>query len=137
MDRWFRGGVVMDALIPFLADQGLRTGRVGLLGWSMGGDGALRLAAEHGRSRVAAVVATSPAIDDTAARSYARRLAGIPVWAGCGDHDSFADPTRELLATLRDAGGRPEGGIYPGCHDAAFRRKMLPRQLAFLAPHLL
>ncbi|MFD0899720.1 twin-arginine translocation signal domain-containing protein [Actinomadura sediminis] len=136
VDRWFLDGLVTDRLLPFLADRGLATGRFGLLGWSMGGDGALRLAAEQGRARVAAVVATSPAVDDTDARSYARRLTGIPVWAGCGDHDSFAEPTEELLATLRDAGERPQGGIYPGCHDAAFRRRMLPRQLPFLGHRL-
>ncbi|QFG23819.1 esterase family protein [Actinomadura sp. WMMB 499] len=136
VDRWFRDGVVMDGLLPFLAAQRLDIGRVGLLGWSMGGAGALRLAAEHGGGPVAAVVATSPAIGDAEARAYGRRLAGIPVWAGCGSHDSFAGPTEELLATVRDAGGHPEGGIHSGCHDAAFRRRMLPRQLAFLGSHL-
>ncbi|SFP49164.1 hypothetical protein SAMN04489713_114243 [Actinomadura madurae] len=136
VDRWFQGGAVIDTLIPFLARRGLRTARVGLLGWSMGGDGVLRLAAEHGRSLVAAVVATSPAITDRTARSYARRPAGIPVWAACGSHDSFSGPTKEFLATVRDGGGHPEGGIYSGCHDTAFRRKMLPRQLAFLGSHL-
>ncbi|MBE1530806.1 alpha/beta hydrolase [Actinomadura algeriensis] len=136
VDRWYTGGLVMNHLLPFLAEQGLETGRFGLLGWSMGGDGALRLASEQGASKVAALVATSPAINDSDARRYGRRLTGIPTWAGCGDHDSFADPTKELLATLRDAGEQPEGGIYSGCHDAAFRRKMLPRQLAFLGPHL-
>ncbi|WP_051300179.1 alpha/beta hydrolase [Actinomadura rifamycini] len=135
VDHWYRDGLVTDHLLPFLADQGLETGRFGLLGWSMGGDGALRLAAEQ-RARVAAVVATSPAIDDAKARAYARRLTGIPVWAACGSHDSFADPTERLLASLRDAGEDPEGGIYAGCHDAAFRRKMLPRQLPFLGRHL-
>ncbi|MEV5824596.1 twin-arginine translocation signal domain-containing protein [Spirillospora sp. NPDC052242] len=136
VDRWYLDGLVTGHLLPFLADQGLQTGRLGLLGWSMGGDGALRLAADLGRARVAAVVATSPAIDDTDARTYARRLTGIPVWAACGSHDSFAEPTERLLATLRDAGEHPEGGIYPGCHDAAFRRKMLPHQLPFLGPRL-
>lgn len=136
VDRWFLDGLVTDRLLPFLADQGLETGRFGLLGWSMGGAGALRLAAEQGRARVAAVVATSPAIDDSDARSYARRLTGIPVWAACGNHDSFADPTERLLASLREAGANPEGGIYAGCHGAAFRRKMLPRQLPFLGRRL-
>ncbi|SPT58783.1 hypothetical protein [Actinomadura madurae] len=42
VDRWFQGGAVIDTLIPFLARRGLRTARVGLLGWSMGGDGVLR-----------------------------------------------------------------------------------------------
>ncbi|MBE1531206.1 alpha/beta hydrolase [Actinomadura algeriensis] len=136
VDRWFEGRVVMDVLLPFLAERGLRTGRVGLLGWSMGGAGALRLAAEHRGAPVAVVVATSPAIDDASARRFARELTGIPVWAGCGGHDSFAGPTEELIVSLRDAGGQVEGGIHPGCHDAVFRRKMLPRQLAFLGPRL-
>jgi pimeloyl-ACP methyl ester carboxylesterase len=127
---------ITDVLLPALAERRLRTDRVGVLGWSMGGDGALSLAARLGRARTAAVVATSPAITGSSARTYAARLAGIPLWAGCGSSDSFAGPTEELLAALKRAGGRPAGGIYPGCHDAAFRRRMLSRQLTFLGTHL-
>ncbi|MQA98558.1 MAG: hypothetical protein GEV11_29695 [Streptosporangiales bacterium] len=102
----------------------------------MGGDGALALAVRLGAGRVAAVVATSPAIIAESASAYAGRLRGIPVWAGCGSSDGFAGATEELLAELRDRGERPMGGIFPGCHDAVFRRRMLPRQLDFLGPRL-
>lgn len=135
VDNWVNPGVT-DALLPFLATLGMRSRRVGLLGWSMGGDGVLALAARLGPGPVAAVAATSPAITTSTARSYARRLTAVPTWAACGSSDAFAGPTQDLLSALRAGGGRHEGGIYPGCHDAVFRRRMLPRQLAFLGAHL-
>ena len=54
--------MVVDELLPLLADHGLRTDDLGLMGWSMGGYGALRLAGLLGPERVRAVVAASPAI---------------------------------------------------------------------------
>ena len=56
------GTMVTDELLPRLADHGLRTDRIGLIGWSMGGYGVLRLAGLLGPSRVAGVVAASPAL---------------------------------------------------------------------------
>jgi pimeloyl-ACP methyl ester carboxylesterase len=139
VDDWATPGTVTDELLPYLAGRRLRAGgtdRIALLGWSIGGDGALSLATRLGPGRTAAVVATSPAITRASARSYARGLAGIPVWAGCGRSDSLAGPTEELLAALRDANANPAGGIYPGCHDSAFRRRMLMQQMTFLGTHL-
>lgn len=138
VDGWTGPGanVIVDELLPYLSDQGLRTGRFGLLGWSMGGDGALALATRLGSGRIAALVATSPAITSESAAAYAARLRDIPVWAGCGSSDGFAGATEDLLTALREAGAKPEGGISPGCHDAVFRRRMLPEQLAFLGPLL-
>ncbi len=56
------GAMVTDEFIPLLHRHGLRTDRVGLLGWSMGGYAALRLGAALGPSRCAVVVAESPAL---------------------------------------------------------------------------
>ena len=54
--------MVVDELLPLLADHGLRTDAIGLMGWSMGGYGALRLAGLLGPGRVRVVVAASPAL---------------------------------------------------------------------------
>ena len=55
------GAMVINEFIPLLAGLGLDTGRIGLLGWSMGGYGALWLASLLGPQRVAVVAAESPA----------------------------------------------------------------------------
>ncbi|MCW2862406.1 MAG: hypothetical protein JWP48_4114 [Actinoallomurus sp.] len=47
-------------LLSLLAAQGLGTRRIGILGWSMGGRGALWYAAGLGTARVTAVAAASP-----------------------------------------------------------------------------
>src|SRR6476661_8045057 len=56
------GAMVVEDFLPLLARHGLRTDRIGLLGWSMGGYGALWLATQLGPARVAAVVAESAAL---------------------------------------------------------------------------
>ena len=56
------GAMVLDELIPMLSAQGLDTSRVGFLGWSMGGYGALLLGARLGPARTAAICAVSPAL---------------------------------------------------------------------------
>jgi pimeloyl-ACP methyl ester carboxylesterase len=76
---------------------------VGVLGWSMGGAGALRLA-EAAPERLAAVVATSPAVATAGEEvAGAARLACRRVRVDCGQTDPFADATRALAAKL------PEG----------------------------
>ena len=75
--------MVVDEFLPMLAERGLLAGpgdRIGLLGWSMGGYGALRLAALLGADRVAAVAAVSPAMwsdPDDASRSGFRGRRGV------------------------------------------------------------
>ncbi|WP_460348919.1 alpha/beta hydrolase [Actinoallomurus acanthiterrae] len=135
--QWRPAPVITRDLLPFLRDHGLPTSRIGLLGWSIGGRGALLLASSLGADRVAAVAAASPALTRSDDAAPAPALAGVPASLTCGRDDPFAAPTRDLLARLRRA-GRAEvtGGIHAGCHDAAFRRRMLPDQVAFLARHL-
>jgi S-formylglutathione hydrolase FrmB len=94
--------MIVEELLPVLDHHGLRTQRLGLGGWSMGGYGALLLAERLGRSRVAAVAVDSPALwtrwgdsapgafdgkADFAAHDVISRhaeLAGIPVFAFVG-----------------------------------------------------
>jgi pimeloyl-ACP methyl ester carboxylesterase len=124
--------MLLEELAAVLAGLGLRTGAgsLGVLGWSMGGGGALRLA-EAAPDRLAAVVATSPAVaaggQEVAA---AGRLRGLAVRVDCGRDDPFADATRALAAAL-PAGA--EVNLASGCHDGVFWQRQAPAQLRFLA----
>ena len=148
-------GMIGYEVLPRLEAAGYRVGRAGLIGWSMGGYGALLLASTLGPDRVAAVAASSAAVfasyaaaagadpgafdgaADFAAnnvRSPGRLavLRRIPVRIDCGGDDPFA--AQDTL--LRDDLGHPAGAITGGCHDQAFWRRALPAHLAFLAPRL-
>jgi S-formylglutathione hydrolase FrmB len=127
-------GMLLDELLPLLSGLGLRTapGQVGVLGWSMGGGGALRLAEAH-PGRLAAVVATSPAVAAAGSEvAGADRLAGLAVKVDCGANDPFAPATRALAAALPDA----EIAVTKGCHDGGFWQRQAPAQLRFLAAAL-
>ncbi|WP_028645153.1 alpha/beta hydrolase [Nocardioides sp. URHA0020] len=143
------GAMVVDELLPLLEQQGLDVSRVGLLGWSMGGYGALRLGGLLGPDRVGAVVASSPAIwldDDSASRSgfadaaeyaqftvvgHQQDLAGVPVRVDVGTGDPFYRDVQDYVH------GFPHDAdvvstFRPGAHDPAYWRRMLPAQLRFL-----
>jgi enterochelin esterase-like enzyme len=143
------GAMVVDELLPIVRDRGADIRRIGLLGWSMGGYGALRLAALLGPRRVAAVVAASPAIwsdpgdasrsgfeDADEYRRYSvvghqEELDGIRVRVDCGTGDPFYRDVQDYV------GGFPGGAdvtstFQPGAHDPAYWRRMLPAELAFL-----
>jgi S-formylglutathione hydrolase FrmB len=144
-------GMVIHEFLPLLGRLSLDVGRIGLMGYSMGGYGALYLATVLRRQRVAVVVAESPAIwhhgyqsvegafDDAAdfdAHSIwgrQRRLHGIALRIDCGASDGFAPVTRDLRASLRPT---PAGGIEPGGHDSVYWRRQAPAQLRFVARHL-
>lgn len=99
--------MLIDEYLPLLADRGLRTDRIGLWGWSLGGYGALLLASELGAQKVAALEAASPALwlaaEDTAPDVFddaadfehndvftrTADLDGIPVRIDIGEDDSF------------------------------------------------
>lgn len=143
---------VLDEFLPLLARRGLRTASgLGLLGWSMGGYGALRLAGLLGPSRVAAVVACSPALwrsaDESApgafddAEDFRRQdvfaartaISRVPLRVDCGLGDPFLAATQAFVSGITP---RPEGGFQPGGHDGTYWRRRLPDQLAFLGHHL-
>jgi pimeloyl-ACP methyl ester carboxylesterase len=126
------GRMVVNDLLPLLAGKGLATERIGLLGWSMGGYGALLLASTLGHRRVAGVVAASAALWQSYEESFPvafddredfarndvfaarRRLASIPVRVDCGVDDLFFEANREFVRELPhaavtfDAGGHTE-----------------------------
>ncbi|WP_395309899.1 alpha/beta hydrolase-fold protein [Mycobacterium sp. AMU20-3851] len=142
--------MVLDELLPMLSDQGLDTSRVGFLGWSMGGYGALLLGSRLGPARTAAICAVSPALWTSAgaaapgafddAADYAANsvwgqpaLDGIPIRIDCGNGDPFAAATRQFIAQLPSP---PAGGFSPGGHDGGFWSAQLPAEIAWLAPIL-
>jgi S-formylglutathione hydrolase FrmB len=136
-------------LLPLLAKRGLRTERYGVLGWSMGGYGALLLAADVGSPRVAAAGAMSPALwhqaSQTAAGAYdgpedfrahqvfgrAAALKNVALRIDCGRDDPFAPATRDLREEVR-----ADGGLQAGAHTGGYWRRMLPDQLQFLGQKL-
>ena len=144
------GAMVLDELLPMLDEQGLDTSRVGFMGWSMGGYGALLLGARLGPARTAAICAVSPALwfssgaaapgafdgaEDYAANSVwgLPALASIPIRIDCGDSDPFYAATKAFIAQLPNP---PAGGFSPGGHDGAFWSSQLPAEIAWMAPLL-
>ena len=145
--------MVVDEFLPLLADQGLHTERLAFHGYSMGGYGALRLAAVVGRPRVRAVAALSPALwRDPAdaspagfadAAEYERYtvfghqsdLDGIAVRLDCGTDDPFYPADQAYVAGFDAARHRRRS--RPERHDAAYWTRMLPAQLAFVGPRRL
>lgn len=145
------GAMVVDELLPLLDGHGLRTDRIALMGWSMGGYGSLRLAELLGRTRVAGVAADSPALWTDAGASAPgafddvddfhrqdvftrrRRLVGIPVRIVIGQDDPFVTATRAFATGVPDLAGLHVG---PGGHDRAFWRRTAAGQLAFIGRRL-
>lgn len=142
--------MIRTELLPRLAERGLQTKRVGMVGWSMGGYGAL-LYAENHPAQVAAVAAVSPALwrrpteaadgafDDAAdfRRNdvFARKnaLRGVQVRVDCGDVDPFVEVAEELRAELRPT---PSGEISEGGHNEYYWRRAMPGVLGFLGDAL-
>jgi S-formylglutathione hydrolase FrmB len=143
-------------LLPLLAKRGLRTERYGLLGWSMGGFGALLFAARDFFQRevpadrtAVAVGALSPALwrrfgnaaggafdgagDFANNQVLGRRddFKDVAVRIDCGRDDPFAEAAEDLRVELRAAGGQ-----QAGAHTAGYWRRMLPDHLRFLGGEL-
>lgn len=142
------GAMVLDELLPMLGTMGLDTSRVGFLGWSMGGYGALLLGARLGPQRTAAICAVSPALwtsagasapgafdgaDDYAANSVWGRpeFSSIHTRIDCGTSDPFYSATRQFVAQLPNP---PAGGFSPGGHDGGFWSSQLPAEITWMAP---
>jgi len=141
--------MVVDELLPLLRRHGAATERIGLLGWSMGGYGALRLATDLGPDRVAAVVAASPAIwqdpgdarpdgfaDEEEYEEYSvvgeqDLLDGIPVRVDCGTGDPLYRDVEAYVDGYPDDADLTST-FEPGGHTAAYWRRMLPAELEFL-----
>ncbi|WP_134767668.1 alpha/beta hydrolase-fold protein [Nocardioides sp. 1609] len=146
------GAMVVDELLPLMAERGLRataTDRIGLLGWSMGGYGALRLGGLLGAERVAAVAVAGPALwsdADEASTSgfedaaeyreftvFGRQgdLDGIRVSIDCGTGDPFYRSVEDYVDGFPD-GADVRSSFEPGAHDRGYWRRVMPAQLELL-----
>ena len=147
--------MVIDELIPRCQRLGLGAPplRIGTMGVSMGGYGAILLAEKYPHL-IACVAAISPAIWTSYAQAqdanpgayvsagdfaaddavtHASALAGVPVRVASGDSDPFHPGVLALAEAL------PKGAVVelsPGCHTGAFFTEQEPPALAFLAQHL-
>ncbi|MCW2850709.1 MAG: hypothetical protein JWM84_373 [Nocardioides sp.] len=144
------GAMVTDELLPLLGRRGdLVVDRVGLLGWSMGGYGALRLAGLLGPDRAPVVAVGSPAVwtdASAASRSGFQDAAEYEEFTVTGRQDDLADTAVRIDCGTGDpfyrdvedyVDGFPSSAdvtatFEPGAHDRAYWRRVLPDQLAFL-----
>jgi S-formylglutathione hydrolase FrmB len=141
------GAMVLEELLPMLAAMGMDTSRVGFLGWSMGGYGALHLGAKLGPARTAGICAISPALftsftgstlgafdsyDDWVQNSVTGlpALNQIPLRVDCGTSDRFCFAARQFVSQLKKP---PAGSFSPGGHDVEYWREQLPGELAWMA----
>lgn len=147
-----RLSMLLDELIPLCARR-FRLGDGGakraVIGWSMGGYGAL-LAAETEPDLFSAVAAVSPAVwtsydammrgpqdaFDGAADfaehdviAHAERLAGVDVRVDCGRQDPFYGYVTYLEAALPEP---PSGGYSRGGHDPEYWSSVAPAEAAFI-----
>lgn len=148
-------GMVIDELVPLCRRLGLGRPphRIGTMGISMGGYGAL-LFAEKFPHLFTAVAAISPAIWTTYAQAHAanagafasadafatndvithvRALDGTPVRVASGDDDPFHPGVLAFTRVL------PRSAIVDfsgGCHTGPFFLSQEPASLAFLGEHL-
>jgi S-formylglutathione hydrolase FrmB len=127
------GAMVVDEYLPLLADRGLRTDRLALYGWSMGGYGALRLA---GMDLVAAraVAVSSPALsrnDDV--YPHPGRVDDVDLRIDCGHGDPFYPVVHDFVESL-DL--EPAGSFGLGGHTQDYWRSVAPHQLDFVGRRL-
>ena len=147
--------MLVDELIPLCQRAGLGTGtrKIGVLGISMGGYGAILLAEKYPHL-IGAVAAISPAIwtsyaEATSANAgayasaagfaagdavtHAGALAGVPVRVAAGYGDPFYPGVQALARALPKSAEVYFGG---GCHTGPYFNSQEPPSLAFLARHL-
>ncbi len=147
-----RLAMLLEELIPLCAARhqlgGRGRGRA-VIGWSMGGYGAL-LAAETRPRLFDAVVAVSPAVwtsyaammlgprdaFDSAADfarhdviAHAGKLSGTHLRVDCGTGDPFYGYVTHLVAALPR---RPAGGFGPGGHDHHYYGRVAPAEAKFI-----
>jgi len=152
LDGTDAGAMVSDEFLPLLRARGLDTNRLGLLGWSMGGYGALLLAATRLQGRVRAVTTMSAALWLSAAATgpgafdsahdyrdhdvFALRgiLGSTALRVVCGLSDPFIAADRAFVNGFTS---RPQSSFSPGDHDDAYWTAAAPEQLAFASRHLL
>jgi len=141
--------MLLDEFIPFV-EQRTTISHCSVLGWSMGGYGAL-LAAETAPRSFFAVAAASPALwtapGSTAPGAFdspqdyyrfdvfsgEQRLSGLTVRVDCGTSDSFYPAAHRFVAGLPPG---HQGSFGPGFHDAGYWRSVASAQITTIAQAL-
>jgi predicted esterase len=107
----------VHGIVANVAQEGVTTNRIGLLGFSQGACLLLEYIARHA-TRYAAVVGFSGGLigPPGTPRQYAGSLEGTPVFLGCSDSDPHiplarVHETRDALTAL---GAKVDERIYPG-----------------------
>jgi S-formylglutathione hydrolase FrmB len=138
-------GMLLSDLAPVLAQHGLPSATMAVMGYSMGGYGAMLLAAQAPK-RFVAVAASSPALwlsyDDAHGanpgafdsagdwrrwgdpHTFLSALSGVPLRVDCGESDSF-EPAISKIQFPDPASVH----LSKGCHEYAFWRSVAPLQL--------
>ena len=137
---------LFDEFVPFLRERRGLTGPLAIMGWSMGGYGALRAAELHPRD-FAAVCGVSAALwrsyEDgvgdafDSAGDYERndvyadvdRLRGLPVRLDCGEQDPFYAADLAFSEALPKP---PAGGFSPGGHNDAYWSRVAPAEIDWI-----
>jgi S-formylglutathione hydrolase FrmB len=147
-------GMLTSDFPTVLAQHGLPVDRFGVLGWSMGGFGALLYALAN-RDRCAVAVANAPAFwhsYDEARKINSGAFDSATEWSRWGDllsrapdfHDlrvriavGDSDPFQPIVSTLRSRLADPSVVTFAkGCHDERFWQYGAPSQLRFIAETL-
>lgn len=152
--RW--GSMILDEAIPDAARRfGTTAGRIAIGGISMGGYGALHLAAlrphefcavgGHSAALWQSSGASAPGAFDDAA-DFARndvfeaarkgRFDGLRVWIDGGANDPFHDADFALVALLRQRGVRVIYHVWPGAHTQSYWDAHMAAYLRFYASTL-
>ena len=152
--RW--GSMILDEAIPDAVHRfGTTPNRIAIGGISMGGYGALHLAALRPREFCAvgghsaalwqSGGASAPGAFDDAAdfarndvfiAARADRFHGVPVWIDGGSNDPFHDADAAFAALLRDHDVRVTYHVWPGAHTGSYWRPHMAGYLRFYASAL-
>ena len=138
--------MLFGEFIPFVRDDLGLGGPLAIMGWSMGGYGALRAAELHPQ-QFAAACAVSAALwrsyDDGVGDAFdgaadyaandvftdADRLRGLPVRLDCGRQDPFYEADKAFVEALPEP---PAGGFSPGGHNDDYWSRVAPAEIDWI-----
>ncbi len=95
--------------------------RIALTGLSHGGHGAWALAARH-PERWSAVAPVCGRLAPSTAEEIATRVKDLPIWCFHGEKDNVvpASDSKQIIAAIKAAGGKPKLTLYPNANHNAW-----------------
>ena len=152
------GKVVSDEFLKLLTDRGLDTSRLGIIGWSMGGWGALRLAQHELHDKVSAISAistpcysswktwpsyehgdmTRSQFDANNFYHHPKLLAKPHIYLLCGRSDGFYKGNKAFATVLDKAKGvrKPKTHYTAGDHSRTYWKSVLDTALRHVGHYL-